>query len=208
MTLLVGLSPLMHYTARVSNTGPLLSACFGATVLGLLRPEGAAGGVGGAVGIVLGGATKYAPAVAVPVVVAMRRWRTLGWTLGLAAAVAGGTVGVTGPGVWAEYGRVIWPPLQKSSDSEACQSAWGFLARVTHQFPLGDRAVLGIKVAQDVVGVAVLALLVRRRAFWDVPAHAAAAAAALMAWLLVFAPVAWQFYHCMLTPLRGRSSIG
>ncbi len=199
--LLVGCSPLMIYTARVSNTGPLLSACFGIAVLGLLAPEKL--GLRPALGMVVGGFTKYAPAVVLPLVISMRRWRTLAWSLGLTLLITLATICVTGTEVWVEFWREIWPPLQKSSDTEACQSVWGFLSRVLHQFPLHHPAVMGIKIAQYFVLVVILVKLVRRKEFWIVPEHVAAAAAALMAWLLIFAPIAWQFYHCMLTPLWG-----
>ncbi|HEX3356869.1 MAG TPA: glycosyltransferase family 87 protein [Tepidisphaeraceae bacterium] len=199
VTLLVGCSPLMIYTQSVSNTGPLLSACFGAAVLGLLGPEKL--GLSPAIGMVVGGFTKYAPAVILPLVISMRRWRTLAWSVGLAVVIALATICVTGTGVWVEFWKVIWPPLQKSSNEEACQSLWGFLSRVLHQFPLHHPAVLGIKIGQYFVLVVILLTLVKRKEFWNVPEHVAAAAAALMAWLLIFAPIAWQFYHCMLTPL-------
>ncbi|HSV14060.1 MAG TPA: glycosyltransferase 87 family protein, partial [Tepidisphaeraceae bacterium] len=70
VTLLVGCSPLMIYTARVSNTGPLLSACFGAAILGMLRPERRRPW-GTALGVTIGGMTKYAPGVLVPVLFSM-----------------------------------------------------------------------------------------------------------------------------------------
>ncbi len=202
LTLLVGLSPLMTYTARVSNTGPLLAACVGATVLGLLRPE-PRGWAGVAGGIVLGGYTKFAPGIVLPVAVAMRRWRTVAATVGLGLGVAVVTLPVTGLAVWREFFVSLWPPLQKSSNSEACQSLYGFVCRVTHRFPLEPPATTVVAVARDAAIVVVLAALVHRRSFWDVPAHVAAGSAALLAWLLAFAPVAWEFYHCMLTPLWG-----
>ena len=203
VTLLVGCSPLMVYTANVSNTGPLLAACVGATVLGLLRPERAGGWAGPTFGIVLGGYTKIAPGVVLPVAVAMRRWRTVAATVGLGLAVAAVTVAVTGVGVWREFFAVLWPPLQKGSNLEACQTLYGFTARVLHQFPLHGPADVAVALVRDAVLVVVLALLCRRRAFWDHPAHVAAASAALVAWLIAFAPAAWEFYHCMLTPLWG-----
>jgi hypothetical protein len=203
VTLLVGCSPLMNYTARVSNTGPMLAACYGATLLGLLRAETTGSQVQSAMGVVVGGFTKFAPGVILPVMISMRRWRTIAWVIGISIVITAVTVCVTGTDVWLEFLRVIWPPLQKSSDSEACQSVWGFLARVKHQFPLHPTTVTQIKIAQDTVLAGILLMLVRRKAFWNVSEHIAAAAAALMAWLLIFAPVAWQFYHCMLTPLWG-----
>jgi hypothetical protein len=202
VTLLVGCSPLMVYTARVSNTGPLLAACVGATVLGLLRPE-RTGWAGPAVGIVVGGYTKFAPGVILPVAIAMRRWRTVGITVGAGLAIGALTVAITGLKVWQEFFVVLWPPLQKSSDSEACQSLYGFMCRVLRQFPLERPGEIVVAVWRDLVIACLLALLVRRRSFWDKPAHVAAASAAVMAWLLAFAPVAWQFYHCMLAPLWG-----
>jgi hypothetical protein len=206
VTLLVGCSPLMIYTARVSNTGPLLSACVGAAVLGLFRPEGRRP-LRPTLGLVIGGMTKYAPAAVIPVFVSMRRWRTLAWTAALSLLIAIGTVCITGAGVWIEFWRVLWPPLQKSSDSEACQSLFGFLSRVMHEFPLPPHVVTAIKIAQFIVLLVILSLLVRPWRFWDgssrAAATAAAASAALIAWLLIFSPVAWQFYHCMLMPLWG-----
>ena len=203
VTVLVGCSPLMLYTARVSNTGPLLAACVGATVLGLLRPE-RSGWAGVAGGVVVGGYTKLAPGVLLPVAVAMRRWRTVFVTVAVGLGVAVALLPITGLAMWREFFAVLWPPLQKSSDSEACQSLYGFVARVTHQFPLGRPAAVVVVVARDLAGLVVgVAVLARRRAFWADPLRVAAACAALMAWLLCFAPVAWQFYHCMLTPLWG-----
>ena len=202
VTLLVGCSPLTVYTARVSNTGPLLAACVGQTVLGLLQPERTGWG-GVAAGVVIGGYTKFAPGVVLPVAVAMRRWRTVAATVVLGLSVAAATMAVTGVGVWREFATVLWPPLQLPSNAEANQTLYGFASRVAHQFPLGRSASTAVALARDVAGLAVLALLARRRSFWDDPVHVAAACAALLAWLLAFAPAAWEFYHCMLTPLWG-----
>ena len=192
----------MTYAARVSNTGPLLAACVGAAVVGLLRPE-RRGWAGVAGGVVLGGYTKFAPGVVLPVAVAMRRWRTVAATVGLGLGVAAVTLPVTGLAVWREFFARLWVPLQKSSNTEACQSLYGFACRVTHRFPLTPPAATAVAAARDVAILVVLAALVHRRAFWDVPAHVAAGCAAVLAWLLAFAPVAWEFYHCMLTPLWG-----
>ena len=202
VTLLVGCSPLMTYTARVSNTGPLLAACVGATALGLLRPE-RRGWAGPTLGIVVGGYTKFAPGVVLPVAVAMRRWRTVAATVALGVAIAGATMAVTGVGVWREFATVLWPPLQMASGAEANQTLYGLVSRVTHQFPLTGVAAVAVAAVRDGAGLAALALLVRRRSFWLDPAHVAAACALMMAWLLAFAPAAWAFYHCMLTPLWG-----
>jgi hypothetical protein len=202
VTLLVGCSPLMIYTARVSNTGPLLAACFGAAVLGMLRPEPRRPW-GTALAVTIGGMTKYAPGVLVPVLLSMRRWRTLAWIVALSLIITLATVSITGTGVWLEFWRVLWPPLQKSSDSEACQSLFGFVSRVTHHFPVQPHVAMAIKLAQLIVLVAIFALLWRPKEYWDKRERIAAASAALMAWMLIFSPVAWQFYHVMLTPLWG-----
>ena len=202
VTLLVGCSPLMWYTARVSNTGPLLATCVGATVLGLLRPE-RSGWAGVAGGVVVGGYTKFAPGVLLPVAVAMRRWRTVFATVVLGLLIAGATVAVTGVGVWQQFFAVLWTPLQLPSNEEANQTLYGLVSRVTHQFPLHRGPAAAVAVVRDVVGLGVLALLVRRRPFWTEPAHVAAACAAMLAWLVALAPAAWEFYHCMLTPLWG-----
>ena len=204
VTLLVGCAPLMHYAQQVGNTGPLLAACVAAAVLGMMSPERRLGSAHVAGGVVVGGFTKYAPGVLLPIAVAQRRWRTVLHTLLLAAAVTAITLAVTGTGVWVEYWKVLWPPLQNSSNTEPNQGLPGFVSRVTGVFPLHAGAARAIRSAQLVTLLAVLApLVVRRKSTWDSPANIAAAAAALLAWLLIFAPVSWQFYHCMLMPLWG-----
>jgi hypothetical protein len=203
VTLLVGLSPLMNYTERTSNTGPLISACYGAIVLGLLAAENRGSQIIAALGLVIGGFTKFAPGVGLPLMIAMRRWRTIGWTLGITAIITLVTMFITGTAVWSEFWRVIWPTLQNSSDFPANESIYGFLIRNKHQYPLNRSLVIDIRASQDLVLAAIALLLLHRKEFWKAPEHVAAAAAALMSWLLIFAPIAWQFYHCMLAPLWG-----
>src|SRR6185503_7468727 len=50
----------------------------------------------------------------------------------------------------------------------------------------------------------ILALvLLRPRKYWDTPHRVFAAAAALVAWLLLFSPIFWEHYHAYLAPLWG-----
>ncbi len=201
--LVVGLCPLTYYAARTANTGPLLSACVGLTVLALLRPPTPLAAPAAAVGIVVGFYTKLINAALFPLLLAMRRWTAAAWTAGLTVAIAFATLPVTGVGVWREWLTVLFPPLQKTSNGDPNQSLYGFVTRVTHTFPLTMGLSLAMHAIQAATLIAALAWLVRPRAFWDRPERVAAGAALLLLWLLIFSPASWAFYYVLTAPLWG-----
>ena len=202
VALIVGLCPLTYYAARTANTGPLLAACVGLTVLMLFRPESPMT-TWGAAAAVIGFYTKLINGVLFPLYLAMRRWRTAVWAVGFALLIAAYTTIYTGVGVWREWLTVIFPPLNKTSDGDPNQSLYGFVTRATHAFPLTPGLGLAMHALQAVTLVAALAWLVRPRAFWDRPEHVAAGAALLLLWLLIFSPASWAFYYVITAPLWG-----
>ena len=201
--LVVGLCPLTYYAARTANTGPLLSACVGLTVLALLRPPTPLAAPAAALGIVVGFYTKLINAALFPLLLAMRRWTAAAWTAGLTVAIAFATLPVTGVGVWREWLTVLFPPLQKTSNGDPNQSLYGFVTRATHTFPLTPGLGLAMHALQAVTLIAALAWLVRPRAFWDRPERVAAGATLLLLWLLIFSPASWAFYYILTAPLWG-----
>jgi hypothetical protein len=83
-------------------------------------------------------------------------------------------------------------------------SLQGMLLRITGAAPLPAGLMWGLRIAQWATLLAVLALLARRPvADWQRGPSAPAAAAALLAWLLIFSPLFWEHYHIYLAPLWG-----
>jgi hypothetical protein len=98
----------------------------------------------------------------------------------------------------------IVPTLGLSTPLLGNQSLQGFLLRIGHRELLPASVLMELHVAQLAVLVVLLWLIFRQpREFWNYPMHVFAACCALVAWLLIFAPIFWDHYHAYLYPFWG-----
>ena len=200
VTLFVACSPLAYWTIRVGNVSPLVGLCVGGVALGLIRRRDALAGAGGVIGTL----TKYAPAVLVPLVIAMRRWRTLAWAVVFTIVVIVVSLAVMGTGPFAVFFDEVWPTLSRSSPGKGNQSIEGFLLRATDAAQLAPplRWVLRIARVASIAGVLYIVLR-RPLSYWNDPVNVSAGAAALLLWLLTFSPIFWEHYAIYAAPLWG-----
>ncbi len=200
LAVLIALSPMTARAIRIANVSPPIALALGVALLALVRRDQAARAAGA---ILAGALLKYATLVLAPVLVAMRRWKTLFACLagGLLLLVA--SVLLMGTAPFAEFATVILPTLSRTSWFPGNQSLPGLLARVYGR-PLGRDVALGLSFLRFMTLEGVLALLFfRRPARWRNPVNVLAAAALLLRWLLIFSPIAWEHWPIFLCPVWG-----
>ena len=199
-TLLVASSYLVYYVIRATNTEMLLSALIGVAVLGLItgqtrRPAAA---------ICLGTINKYALAMLLPLVVAMRRWNLLAWAVGIGLVVTGISVLTMGLGPVVVFASEIFPLLSRPYAATINQSMDGAIIHYSGLFPLPHWISMLVRLASLLVlGLLLGLIFTRPQSHWLEPVRVFAAAAALLTWLLIFSPLSWEKYHTYLCPLWG-----
>ncbi|HEV2296091.1 MAG TPA: glycosyltransferase family 87 protein [Tepidisphaeraceae bacterium] len=200
IVLVMAFSPTIFRAVRAGQVSPLVGLCIGATALAL---SGRAD-VRGAAVMSLGALIKYATLALLPLAVLLGRWRMVAAAAALGIGVTLLTLAVTGPAPFAEYFTEIAPRLNRSHPWDGNQSLQAFLLRSTSQQPLSQTVMLTVRVAQYATLCGLLALLVSRRLLLrDSLPHQFAAAAALVAWMLIFSPIAWYHYYPYLFPFWG-----
>ena len=203
MILLVCCSMQAVRWISVGNMSVLIGWLIGFTVIEMNRRDGPRAGAAMALGTI----AKYALLVLGPLQIAMRRWRTIAWEIGITLAIAAIAYAVMGRAPFDTFAHEIAPTLGRTSTVPENSGIYIFLMRIRH---IDDDALLphswllGFRAAEMISLLVILALvLLRPRPFWDLPHRVFAAAAALMAWLLLFSPIFWEHYHAYLAPFWG-----
>jgi alpha-1,2-mannosyltransferase len=204
IALLVVLSPVAARAIRIRNTSAPIGLCFALLAFGLLRDDRTRRAVGAALLVVLGVLLKYATAVLLPLLIATRRWRTLGWTAAIGLATVVISLIAMDPYLWREYFTQIAPKLHWPSGFPGNQTLPGFILRTTGQKPFAPATALLLYGSQAVTLLGIVGLMARvPRDGWREPANVCAAVAALVAWLLAFSPCAWEHWPIWLAPFWG-----
>lgn len=202
IVLLVALSPMAHRWVRVSNMSVLIGWLIGCATIQLALRDGARGGAA----LVLGTVAKYAPAVLAPMVLVLRRWRTIAWGLVMLSALLGLSLLVMGAGPFEVFLREIAPKLGGTVVFDENQALYPTLLRMLGR---SDGPLPGpLEIAFDLTRIAVILLILlliflKPRTFWDRPDHAFAGALALVSWMMIFSPICWEHYHAYTAPFWG-----
>ncbi len=205
IVLLVCVSPQAHRWVRVGNMSVLLGWLIGYATLELVRRDGPRG----AAAVVVGGVAKYAILVLGPLYLVMRRWRTIAWGVVFGGVLVGASFVLMprGPdGPYAVFFREIAPTLARTGSIGENQALYPALMRMlgVERPPLPRAVDIAFRVAQFASLAVIIGLMViKRRDYWDAPAHVFAAALTLVSWLLVFSPICWEHYHAYLAPFWG-----
>lgn len=203
LVLLVVLSPMAVRAIRIRNNTPFIAVCVALATLALLRP-GHLRGLGGAAAVVVGGLLKYATLFLLPLVVVMRRWQALLWFLVLSAAVSAAAWAVMGPEPYRTFVTDIAATLERPSRFPGNQTVAGLVARTIPTKPLPAHVTWALRGAMAGVLLCLLVPMLRLTdAHWRRPANVFAAAAALIAWVMAFGPVAWEHWPIFLVPSFG-----
>jgi hypothetical protein len=199
-TLVVAISPLAYRTIRVGNVSGAVGAAIALAVMDLMRRDSARAGIA----TWLGGVLKLGATVGlVPLMLVLRRWKALGWLVGLTIVTVLATLAIAGRAPFREY-MTVAPEVAKSTPRPSNQALHAFLIRATGMLPLPRSLLIAMRVAQALVLVAILALMFRRRrADWQHPPIVFAAAVALVAWTVIFAPLFWEHYLIYFAPFWG-----
>jgi hypothetical protein len=203
MILLVCCSLQAIRWVSVGNMSVLIGWLIGLSVIELVKRDGPRG----AIAMSLGTLSKYALLVLGPLQIAMRRWRTIAWEIGITVAIVGIAFAVMGSAPFQTFAHEIAPTLGRTSTVPENSGIYIFLMRLRG---VEDDALLpslwrnGFRALEAVSLAAILALvLLRTRKFWEAPHRVFAAAAALLSWLLLFSPIFWEHYQAYLAPLWG-----
>lgn len=200
ITLLVACSPLMLHAIRVANMTVPVALVTGIAVVELVRRREAISSAA----IVLGAVTKYTTIALLPLVLVMRRWKLLGWSVLFSAILFGGSFAVMKSEPFQIYRHEIAPTLARTHDISTNQSISGFVTRLMHRDVLPRGVTVGILVVQGITLMLLLWLLLRKPVTdWQRPGQVFAAAMALLSFLLIFSPVFWEHYPVYLCPLWG-----
>jgi hypothetical protein len=205
IVLLVCVSPQAHRWVRVGNMSVLLGWLIGYATLELVRRDGWRG----AAAVVVGGVAKYAILVLGPLHLVMRRWRTIAWGVAIAAILLSASLVIMprGPdGPYNVFFRDLAPTLGRTGSVTENQALYPALMRMldVQRPPLPRPLDIGFRLAQFGSLLLILAVIaMKRRNYWNEPAHVFAAALALVSWLLIFSPICWEHYHAYLAPFWG-----
>jgi hypothetical protein len=200
LALLIAFSPMTARAIRIANVSPPIALLLGAALRALLSRERP---LRGAWTVLLGATLKYATLILAPLLVAMRRWRTLFWLTALGAVTLLITVGIAGTEPFVEFYRKILPTLSRPAWYPGNQSLAGMLARIYGR-PFTPRVSFALNSARVISLEFVLGLILTTRPrHWLGPANVVAAAGLLVSWLLVFSPIAWEHWPIFLCPVWG-----
>lgn len=199
LVLLIAISPVSARAIRVANVSPVMALLIGITLLAQIRGRC----LHGAVAMAVGAMVKYANLILAPLLVMMRRWRTLFLLAAVATVFSILTLAMSGISPFIEFYEVILPTLSRPSAYRGNQSLAGLLARVYGR-PLPEDVSLALDGGRILSLGAILSLLFRvRQECWLNPACILAAAGLLLGWLYVFSPIAWEHWPLFLCPLWG-----
>lgn len=161
----------------------------------------------GAAAVALGTIAKYAPAVLGPLQVAMRRWRTIAWEILIVVAITLIALLVMGTTPFSTFTHEIMPTLGRTSPIRENSGIYIFMMRlrkVDDDALLPHSWVLAFSAMKFISLLIILGLiLLRSHEFWNRPHRVFAAAAALVAWMLLFSPIFWEHYQAYLAPFWG-----
>lgn len=192
--LLVASSPLMYRGCRALNVSPIVAYCIGAVVLDVLRGKWLRGGVA----MILGSLLKYVPLILIVVARKNRRMLVTALAAALVSAVICVAVGRGQP--MDEFIHRIAPTLTRSSTNPANQTLQGMLLRLYGVSVLSQTQMVIFQILRFGVLLALLSLIL-----FKAPSAMTtiAASAALVAWMIIFGPVAWEHYYVYFCPFWG-----
>ena len=200
----VGISPLMLETLRLMNVTPLIALLIGLSTFGLFCKNSE----GGALALVIGAAAKYASAILLPLYVAMRKWRAIGFMLVATLVILGISFWVMKAGPFTVFFREMVPTLGRTHTDSWNRSLFAFLMHLAgpkgQMKPLAGAWLFAGRALQGGSLLVILTILFTRKlAFWQDRAHVFAAAVALLSWFLIFSPILWDHYFVYLVPFWG-----
>jgi len=198
--LITAFSPMSYRILRSGNISPLIGALIGFGVISMLanRP------VAGALVTSIGGILKYATAVFVPVMIVMRQWRAILWTIAISLLICGATLILMESAPFKEFATVVFPNMMMPNPGTTNQSAEAVLLRFCNTPDLTMAAKIGFRGAQ-IASLALILFMIFRApsAEWKCAPNVCAACAALIAWMLIFSALLWEHYVAYLMPLWG-----
>ena len=200
LALLIAVSPVTARAIRIANVSPPIALLIGVGMLLLIRGNRPAR-VG--LAMLVGALLKYATLILAPLLLALRRWHSLLWLAALGATVLALSLLIQGTAPYIEFYKTILPTLSRPSWFYGNQSLPGLLSRVYGR-PFPDHVNFLLSTARiGSMGVVIGSMLSLKKGERNNPVMILAGAAALVSWLLVFSPIAWEHWTLFLAPFWG-----
>jgi hypothetical protein len=198
--LAVATSPRTWAAVRFANVTPIEGLLLGWIPCWLLLGRQARAGAAMLGGVLL----KYASIVFVPLVAALHGWRALLWCAVFSAVLVAVSLVVMGTGPYTIFLREILPTFGRPYLDPFNQSIWSCLPRWLGEgrSPAWMRPAVSGTAALLLLWVGV-GLFRRPVAERRQPEMVFSAAAALIAWFLLFSPICWNSYQLYLMPFWG-----
>ena len=205
LALLIVLSPMVIRSIRIRNCSAPIAFCFAVMALGLLRRETTRSALVTALAALLGALMKYATVVLFPLALAMRRRRTLLACAILGAAWLALSLPLTGTSSWRTFAADILPILDRPSGFNGNQTLHAMLTRLTKQKPLPPNLTIAMFSLQLAALLAVVIAMYRHRPedYRERPELVLAACSALIAWIFITSPCAWEHWPVFFCPFWG-----
>jgi hypothetical protein len=200
LILLIAFSPISYRMLRSANISPIIGALIGSTLLAMLSKRT----VSASISVTIGALLKYATVVLIPVMMAMRQWRSVALTAAISLTLLAASLLVIGFATFEEFARIILPDMLTARPTILNQSLEAVLIRYSGADEL-SQPMEGLlrALCLGVLAVIVVLLSRLRRDAWSSPSCVCAGCAAMICWLLVFSPVFWPHYLAYIIPLWG-----
>jgi hypothetical protein len=199
LILFICFSPLVHHCVREFNISPIIGFLVGMAVVGLIRRNGWSGP-----GFFFASLLKITPLVLGPLYLAMRRWGAIAACAVLGVVVLAISIGVMGNGPFLVFWRDVMPSLGNVAMVNHNKALYPTICQFLVRQSLPPAAILVLKIIQwGLLAVIIVAMFRKPMRYWHQAANVGAGAAALIAWILLFAPICWDHYVMMLMPMWG-----
>jgi alpha-1,2-mannosyltransferase len=192
----IAIAPMTARIIELGNTSSLVGLCAGGVVIGLHRERDS----WASAGMLVGGLAKLATPVLLPLLIALRRVRLIGWLIVLALSILALTLMLGGFEPFRVFLQDIAPTLTRP-DARAqglrslAMSIFGYLPRKVN---------VAITIASwTVFALLCLAIWRSRRTLAESVVHLSAGAAGLLSWLLLFSWFSWPHYLLYIFPFWG-----
>lgn len=205
LALAIAISPMTARSIRIANVSPPIAFMISGALLALLSPQDNSRqtSLAGALSLFLGATMKYATLILAPLLIALRRWRMIVYFAIAGIALFAVTLVVAGAAPFHEFIGRIAPTLSRPSAYFGNQSLPGLLARTIGRPlpPLVETTLILLRFFT--LGNILLVIFLLDRRHWNKSVNVVAAAALLLAWLLIFSPIAWEHWPIFLCPIWG-----
>jgi alpha-1,2-mannosyltransferase len=196
LVILIATAPVTARIIELGNTSSLVGLCAGGVVIGLHRERDS----WASIGMLVGGLAKLATPILLPLLIALRRFRLIGWLLVMALSALALTLVLSGFEPLRVFLQEIAPTLTRS-DARA-QGLRPLALSIFGYLPQKVNAAITVA-SWTAFALLCLAIWRSRRTLVGSVVHLSAGVAGLFSWLLLFSWFVWPHYLLYIFPFWG-----